>query len=176
MSNRTGTTTAEKKRTKPLKGMAEVGEKVAEDQGTFDRLRNWTKRLMFHDNGPMTRELLQRPADFGLGKLPTRLAPDKVANIGLWFLFNRVQPERSPERRPGRQHLPPGRLPRQRWDGMSQGMGGLTPLKAHDRATTLSCVTPAGVWNPYLGATRSTPWPTSSRPFRKSMGQNLSRF
>ena len=59
--------------------MAEVGEKVAEDQGTFDRLRNWTKRLMFHDNGPMTRELLQRPADFGLGKLPTRLAPDKVA-------------------------------------------------------------------------------------------------
>ena len=31
--------------------------------------------LLLARTGPMTSELVQRPGDFGLGKLPARLAP-----------------------------------------------------------------------------------------------------
>src|SRR6266576_496925 len=40
-------------------------------------LRQWT--------GPLTRELVQRPGDFGLGHLPSRLQPDATTTVVCGF-------------------------------------------------------------------------------------------
>ena len=38
-----------------------------------DKLKSFARRLMFDRQGPLTRDLLLTPGQFGLGKVPHRL-------------------------------------------------------------------------------------------------------
>jgi ferredoxin-nitrate reductase len=93
--------------------------------------------LLLARNGPMTSELVQRPADFGLGKLPARLAPAATAksicgfcSTGCSLKIHLNAAGEAINLTPDPDH--PVNL------GMAcpKGWEALTPLAAPDRATT----------------------------------------
>ncbi len=51
----------------------------------LDKLRRAGRNLLVQREGPLTRELLQEPAKYGLGRLPSRLAPDATTTMTCGF-------------------------------------------------------------------------------------------
>jgi ferredoxin-nitrate reductase len=105
--------------------------------------------LLLARHGPMTRELVLRPGDFGLGKLPERLAPAGTArticgfcSTGCSLTVHLNQDGEAINLTPDPAH--PVNL------GMAcpKGWEALTPLAAPDRATTPLLRTPAGAMEP----------------------------
>jgi assimilatory nitrate reductase catalytic subunit len=93
-----------------------------------DLLRAW--------DGPLTQDLVQTPGDFGLGKVPARLTPDDTTTMVCGFCATGCGLNI---------HLKNGEAINLSADtsypvnlGMAcpKGWEALTPLKAHDRATT----------------------------------------
>lgn len=93
-----------------------------------DLLRAW--------DGPLTQDLVQTPGDFGLGKVPARLTPDDTTTMVCGFCSTGCGLNI---------HLKNGEAINLSADtsypvnlGMAcpKGWEALTPLKAHDRATT----------------------------------------
>ena len=93
-----------------------------------DLLRAW--------DGPLTQDLVQTPGDFGLGKVPARLTPDDTTTMVCGFCSTGCGLNI---------HLKDGEAINLSADtsypvnlGMAcpKGWEALTPLKAHDRATT----------------------------------------
>ncbi|MGF1450976.1 MAG: molybdopterin oxidoreductase family protein [Opitutales bacterium] len=93
-------------------------------------------RLLRQHEGPLTDELVRRPADFGLGQIPTRLEPDAVTTGICGFCGTGCSLKL---------HLKEGEAINLSADrdypvnlGMAcpKGWEALTPLDAEDRATT----------------------------------------
>jgi assimilatory nitrate reductase catalytic subunit len=92
--------------------------------------------LMRAWDGPLTQQLVQHPGDFGLGKVPARLTPDDVTTMVCGYCSTGCGLK---------VHLKDGQAINLSADtsypvnlGMAcpKGWEALTPLKAHDRATT----------------------------------------
>ena len=99
------------------------------------KLLDQAKSLMMDRQGPLTRQLLQQPGRFGLGKLPVVNAPDKTTTSVCGFCSTGCSLDI---------HLKDGRAiglsPTTRYPvnlGMAcpKGWESLTPLGAPDRAT-----------------------------------------
>ncbi|MBL8993852.1 MAG: nitrate reductase [Spirochaetia bacterium] len=94
----------------------------------FGRLRKW--------EGPLTKDLLLRPGDFGLGKIPAKFKPDSTTTMVCGFcstgcgLNVHLKEGRAVNLSPSTEY--PVNL------GMAcpKGWEALTPLKAHDRGLT----------------------------------------
>jgi assimilatory nitrate reductase catalytic subunit len=95
------------------------------------------ENLLRAHNGPMTSELVLRPGDFGLGRVPARLKPAATAksicgfcSTGCSLLVHLDESGQAINLTPDPDH--PVNL------GMAcpKGWEALTPLAAHDRATT----------------------------------------
>jgi assimilatory nitrate reductase catalytic subunit len=108
--------------------------------------------------GPMTRELLLRPGDFGLGKVPARLAPDDAATLVCGFCA--VGCGLKVHLREGRavNLSPEENYPVNLGMACPKGWEALTPLQASDRALT-----------PWLrngqGKLERTDWDTAMQSF-----------
>jgi assimilatory nitrate reductase catalytic subunit len=53
--------------------------------GKRPSLRSLAERLVFDRNGPLTRELVRKPAGFGLGQVPERFTPDSTTTAVCGF-------------------------------------------------------------------------------------------
>ncbi|HVU04611.1 MAG TPA: nitrate reductase [Polyangiaceae bacterium] len=53
--------------------------------GLFDRVRKKSAELLIQRDGPYTRELLQEPSKFGLGRVPSKIAPDRTTTMVCGF-------------------------------------------------------------------------------------------
>ena len=103
-------------------------------------------------DGPLTRELLLRPGQFGLGRVPDRLQPDQTTTMVCGFCSTGCGLERAPQGRPGRQPVPDRRLPGEPGHGLSQGLGGAdAAARARPRARPRCCATRAGRWSRSAG-------------------------
>jgi len=49
------------------------------------RIKKVGRDLLVRRDGPLTRELLQEPTKFGLGRMPARLAPDQTTTMVCGF-------------------------------------------------------------------------------------------
>jgi assimilatory nitrate reductase catalytic subunit len=54
-------------------------------KSTVDRITEKAKNLLVRKEGPLTRELLQTPGQFGLGKVPSHLTPDGTTTMVCGF-------------------------------------------------------------------------------------------
>jgi anaerobic selenocysteine-containing dehydrogenase len=51
----------------------------------FDKLKRAGMNLLVQREGPLTRELLQEPSKYGLGRVPSRLIPDATTTMTCGF-------------------------------------------------------------------------------------------
>src|SRR6266508_2286483 len=95
---------------------------------TNSLLRRWT--------GPLTHDLVQRPGDFGLGTLPSRLQPDATTTVVCGFCSTGCG--LNVHLRQGRaiNLTPTSDYPVNLGMVCPKGWESLTPLRAPDRATT----------------------------------------
>ncbi len=100
------------------------------------RLPEKVRRLIRQKNGPQTQELVLHPGKFGLGQIPARLEPDDTTTLVCGFCSTGCGLKA---------HLRKGEAINLSADpdypvnlGMAcpKGWEALTPLRAHDRATT----------------------------------------
>jgi assimilatory nitrate reductase catalytic subunit len=54
-------------------------------KATVERFTETAKNLLVRKEGPLTRELLQTPGKFGLGKVPSHLTPDRTTTLVCGF-------------------------------------------------------------------------------------------
>jgi len=128
-----------------------------------------TKLLRAH-TGPMTSELVQRPGEFGLGRIPARLAPTSVAHSVCGFcstgcnLKIHLGPDGAAINLSPEVHYPVNL-------GMAcpKGWEALTPLAAPDRGTTPLLRDPAS------GALAPVDWPTALQTFVARMKGVIAR-
>jgi anaerobic selenocysteine-containing dehydrogenase len=100
------------------------------------RVAGLGEKLLINREGPLTRELLQEPAKFGLGRLPSRLSPDATTTMvcgfcstgcGLEVLFKDGQAVGL---------APTKRYPVNKGMACPKGWEALAPLRGPGRATT----------------------------------------
>src|SRR5262245_54788696 len=103
--------------------------------GKAGRLPDKVAALLHARTGPLTQELVRRPGGFGLGQVPTRLAPDATTTAVCGFCSTGCGLEihlRNGEA----VNLSPARdYPVNRGTACPKGWEALTPLAAPDRAT-----------------------------------------
>jgi ferredoxin-nitrate reductase len=105
--------------------------------------------LLLARDGPMTRELVQRPGDFGLGKLPGRLAPAGTARTICGFCSTGCSLNVHLNRDGEAINLTPDPThPVNLGMACPKGWEALTPLAAPDRATTPLLRMPGGTLEP----------------------------
>lgn len=120
---------------------------------------NPVDQLLHARSGPMTEQLEQQPADFGLGQLPTRLRPAATANSICGFCSTgcslKVHLNASGE---AINLTPDPDYPVNLGMACPKGWEALTPLAAEDRATTPLLRNARGVLQP-------VDWPTALTTF-----------
>jgi assimilatory nitrate reductase catalytic subunit len=113
-------------------------------------------------DGGLTRELVRRPGEFGLGQLPARLEPHATTRVVCGFCSTGCGLEIH-LRNGAAVSLSPARdYPVNLGKACPKGWEALTPLGASDRATTPLVRTPAGRLEP-------TDWPTALDLFVRRM-------
>jgi anaerobic selenocysteine-containing dehydrogenase len=104
--------------------------------GFLDRARKAGRDLLVRRDGPYTRELLQEPAKYGLGRMPARIAPDQTTTMvcgfcstgcGLEILLKNGEPVGL---------KPTAAYPVNLGMACPKGWEALTPLRGPGRATT----------------------------------------
>ncbi|HEX8953894.1 MAG TPA: molybdopterin-dependent oxidoreductase, partial [Polyangia bacterium] len=98
--------------------------------------RSRAESLLRRYNGPLTRELVLEPGGFGLGRVPTRLAPDATTSMVCGYCSTGCS--LTVHLRNGKPiNLSPARgYPVNLGMACPKGWEALTPLSADDRATT----------------------------------------
>ena len=91
-------------------------------------LRQWS--------GPLTKELVQHPGDFGLGKIPSRLAPDSTTTMVCGFCSTGCGLNVHLRNGQAINLSASGDYPVNLGMACPKGWEALTPLAAPDRATT----------------------------------------
>jgi anaerobic selenocysteine-containing dehydrogenase len=91
-------------------------------------LRRWT--------GPLTEDLTLRPGDFGLGKVPARLAPEAVTSLVCGFCSTGCGLQAHLQNGRAVNLTPDPHYPVNLGMACPKGWEALTPLAAPDRATT----------------------------------------
>ncbi len=86
--------------------------------------------------GPLTSELVQRPADFGLGRLPERLIPDATTDVVCGFCSTGCGLTVHLKENRAINVTPSAEYPVNAGMACPKGWESLSPLKASDRATT----------------------------------------
>jgi assimilatory nitrate reductase catalytic subunit len=110
--------------------------------------------------GPMTSELVQRPAEFGLGRIPARLAPAAVVNTVCGFCATGCSLKVHLDAEGSAVNLSPqNNYPVNLGMACPKGWEALTPLSASDRATVPLLRSPA------TGELAPVDWPTALRTF-----------
>lgn len=95
------------------------------------------KNLMIARDGAMTAELVQRPGDFGLGRIPARLAPAGTVRTICGFCSTGCSLLAHVDHRGQAINLTPDPYhPVNQGMACPKGWEALTPLAAHDRALT----------------------------------------
>ncbi len=118
-----------------------------------------TNLLRAH-TGPMTSELVQRPAEFGLGRVPSRLAPRAITRSVCGFCATGCSLTVHLDADGSAINLSPQNdYPVNLGMACPKGWEALTPLSAPDRATTPL------LRNPASGALEPVDWPTALQTF-----------
>jgi assimilatory nitrate reductase catalytic subunit len=93
-------------------------------------------RLLRTDDGPLSSELVREPGRFGLGQVPTRLAPDATTSMICGFCSTGCSLDVHLKDGQAINITPTARYPVNLGKACPKGWEALTPLRAHDRATT----------------------------------------
>jgi len=118
------------------------------------------KNLLRAHTGPMTSELVQRPAEFGLGRIPARLAPAAVTHSVCGFCATGCSLKIHLGEDGAAINLSPQvTYPVNLGMACPKGWEALTPLAAPDRATTPL------LRNPATGELEPIDWPTALQTF-----------
>jgi assimilatory nitrate reductase catalytic subunit len=120
-----------------------------EGAGTATRWRQRVAELLRQHRGPLTHELLQRPSEFGLGRLPARLLPDATTTMVCGFCSTGCGLDVHLRQGEAINLSPSRRYPVNLGMACPKGWEALTPLRAPDRATTpLLCRAPGAGLEP----------------------------
>jgi anaerobic selenocysteine-containing dehydrogenase len=99
------------------------------------KLKALAERLVFDRSGPLTRELVRKPAGFGLGQVPEKLAPDATTTAVCGFCSTGCGLEVHLSRGEAVNLSPATEYPVNRGMACPKGWEALAPLRAADRAT-----------------------------------------
>ena len=106
---------------------------IAENEtGIIEKL----KSIMVQKQGRLTRDLLLAPGDFGLGKVPLRLKPDATTSSVCGYCSTGCSLEVHMKEGEAVNLTPAKGYPVNLGMACPKGWEALTPLRAHDRATT----------------------------------------
>ena len=94
------------------------------------------RRLLFDRHGPLTRELVRKPAGFGLGQVPSRLAPDATTTAVCGFCSTGCGLDVHLKNGEAVNLSPATDYPVNLGMACPKGWEALTPLRSSDRATT----------------------------------------
>ncbi len=94
------------------------------------------KNTLRRREGPLTRELVQVPGEFGLGKVPSNLKPDDVTNLVCGFCSVGCSLNAHLRKGQAINLSPDSNYPVNLGMACPKGWEALTPLAASDRATT----------------------------------------
>mgnify|MGYP005839177185 CR=1 FL=1 len=122
----------------------------------------WTSLIRSHD-GPLTRELERRPGRFGLGQLPSRLAPDATARTVCGFCSTGCGLLAHLREGEAMNLSPDPAYPVNRGTACPKGWEALSPLVAEDRATMPL------IRDPDRNAFREASWDEAARAFVDGM-------
>jgi anaerobic selenocysteine-containing dehydrogenase len=98
--------------------------------------RNLFSSILRQRTGPLTRDLVQTPAAFGLGKLPARLLPEKTTDMVCGFCSTGCALKIHIKDGEAVNLTPTTDYPVNLGQACPKGWEALAPLKAPDRATT----------------------------------------
>jgi anaerobic selenocysteine-containing dehydrogenase len=101
-----------------------------------DALVDRARELLVRKSGPLTRELVQAPGNFGLGKVPARLVPEKTTSMVCGFCSTGCSLDVHLRDGVAVNLSPTTSYPVNRGMACPKGWEALAPLKADDRATT----------------------------------------
>ncbi len=99
-------------------------------------LRQQLSSLFRQRDGHLTRELIQKPSEFGLGKLPARLLPDQTTSMICGFCSTGCALDIHMKNGEAMNVTPTKNYPVNLGGACPKGWEALTPLKAKDRAVT----------------------------------------
>lgn len=100
------------------------------------RITGFGEKLLVDRDGPLTRDLLQEPAKFGLGRVPSRLAPTATTTMVCGFCSTGCGLEVLFKNGEAVGLAPTRRYPVNKGMACPKGWEALTPLRGPGRATT----------------------------------------
>ncbi len=121
-------------------------------------MSEWVRRLLYAEDGPLTRELLREPSRFGLGQVPTATAPDRATRLVCGYCATGcglVVHEKAGELT---NLSPSADYPVNLGMACPKGWEALSVLDAEDRATT-------PLMRDAMGRLSSASWPRALREF-----------
>ena len=103
--------------------------------GLMARVRGALAEALVRRNGPLTRDLVKAPGDYGIGLVPRRLAPERVAAMVCGFCSTGCSLDVHLRGGQAVNLIPTASYPVNRGMACPKGWEALTPLRAADRAT-----------------------------------------
>ncbi len=112
-----------------------MGERKGKLAGLLDKAKDLAGEVLVARRGPLTRDLLLAPGDFGLGKVPARLVPDQTTGMVCGFCSTGCGLDVHLKNGVAVNLTPRTDYPVNLGMACPKGWEALTPLAADDRAT-----------------------------------------
>lgn len=109
---------------------------AAREQGESAAPRKQSDNILLQRNGPLTRDLLLTPGEFGLGRVPARLKPDQTTTVVCGFCSTGCGLNVHLKEGEAINLSPNTDYPVNLGMACPKGWEALAPLRASDRATT----------------------------------------
>lgn len=139
-------------------------------------LRQQLSSLFRQRDGHLTRELIQKPSEFGLGKLPARLLPDQTTSMVCGFCSTGCALDIHMKNGEAINVTPTKNYPVNLGGACPKGWEALTPLKAKDRAVTPLMRQPDGTLRPVSWETALNTFVRKFKAIQKKYGKESLAF